>query len=56
MTEGVIMTQDDCITFILLPLGLENNTSVWGARSSMLDCHVLKGFGIYMIGILDRLY
>ena len=25
-------------------------------RSSMLDCHVLKGFGIYMIGILDRLY
>ena len=25
-------------------------------RSSMLDCHVLKGFGMYMIGILDRLY
>ena len=23
---------------------------------SMLDCHVLKGFGIYMIGILGRLY
>ena len=22
----------------------------------MLDCHVLKGFGIYMIGILDYLY
>ena len=22
----------------------------------MLDCHVLKGFGIYMIGILGRLY
>ena len=22
----------------------------------LLDCHVLKGFGIYMIGILDRLY
>ena len=21
-----------------------------------LDCHVLKGFGIYMIGILDHLY
>ena len=21
----------------------------------MLDCHVLKGFGIYMIGILDSL-
>ena len=29
---------------------------VWVTRSSMLDCHVLKGFGIYMIGILDRLY
>ena len=28
---------------------------VWGTRSSMLDCHVLKGFGIYMIGILDSL-
>ena len=24
--------------------------------SSMLDYHVLKGFGIYMIGILGRLY
>ena len=23
--------------------------------SALLDCHVLKGFGIYMIGILDRL-
>ena len=23
--------------------------------SSMLDCHVLKGFGIYMIGILGSL-
>ena len=22
----------------------------------LLGCHVLKGFGIYMIGILDRLY
>ena len=22
----------------------------------LLDRHVLKGFGIYMIGILDRLY
>ena len=22
----------------------------------MLDCHVLKGFGIYMIGILGSLY
>ena len=22
----------------------------------LLDCHVLKGFGICMIGILDRLY
>ena len=22
----------------------------------LLDCHVLKRFGIYMIGILDRLY
>ena len=21
--------------------------------SALLDCHVLKGFGIYMIGILD---
>ena len=31
-------------------------TSVWVTRSSMLDCHVLKRFGIYMIGILDRLY
>ena len=35
---------------------------VWGTRSSildwtpLLDCHVLKGFGIYMIGILGRLY
>ena len=24
--------------------------------ASLLDCHVLKGFGIYMIGILGRLY
>ena len=24
-------------------------------RSALLDCHVLKGFGIYMIGILDSL-
>ena len=24
--------------------------------SSMLDCHVLKGFGIYMIGILGSLF
>ena len=23
--------------------------------SSMLDCHVLKGFGIYMVGILGSL-
>ena len=23
--------------------------------SSMLDCHVLKGFGIYMIGLLGNL-
>ena len=23
--------------------------------SSLLDCHVLKGFGIYMIGILGSL-
>ena len=23
--------------------------------SALLDCHVLKGFGIYMIGILDGL-
>ena len=22
----------------------------------LLDCHVLKGFGIHLIGILDRLY
>ena len=22
---------------------------------ALLDCHVLKGFGIYMIGILDSL-
>ena len=29
---------------------------VLGSRCSMLDCHVLKGFGIYMIGMLDRLY
>ena len=36
---------------------LENCTiTVWGTRFSMLDCHVLKGFGIYMIGILDRRY
>ena len=25
-------------------------------RPPLLDCHVLKGFGIYMIGILGRLY
>ena len=25
------------------------------AGSALLDCHVLKGFGIYMIGILDSL-
>ena len=30
---------------------------VWGARSRcLLDCDVLKGFGMYMIGILGRLY
>ena len=29
---------------------------VWVTRSSTLDCHVLKEFGICMIGILDRLY
>ena len=23
--------------------------------SALLDCHVLKGFGVYMIGILDSL-
>ena len=28
---------------------------VLGSRC-LLDCHVLKGFGIYMIEILDRLY
>ena len=28
---------------------------VWGTRSSMLDCHVLRGFGIYTIGILGSL-
>ena len=33
--------------FMRLPL-------VWGTRFSILDCHVLKGFGIYMIGILGR--
>ena len=33
-----------------------SKSSVWGTRFSMLDCHVLKGFGIYMIGILDRRY
>ena len=36
-------------------LSLPRNT-VWSTRSSLLDCHVLKGFGIYMIGIMDRLY
>ena len=30
--------------------------AVWGTRSSMLDCHVLKGLGIYIIGILGSLY
>ena len=30
--------------------------SVWGTRPSMLDCHVLKEFGMYMIGILNRQY
>ena len=34
----------------------QNMSPVWGTRLSMLDCHVLKGFGIYMIGILDRRY
>ena len=24
-------------------------------EAPLLDCHVLKGFGIYMIGILDSL-
>ena len=28
---------------------------VLGSRC-LLDCHVLKEFGIYMIGILSRLY
>ena len=28
--------------------------AVWGTRFSILDCNVLKGFDIYMIGILGR--
>ena len=28
--------------------------AVWGTWFSILGCHVLKGFGIYMIGILGR--
>ena len=34
---------------------MRNLFVVLGLRC-LLDCHVLKGFGIYMIGILDRLY
>ena len=30
--------------------------AVWGTRFSMLDCHLVEGVGIYMIGILDRRY
>ena len=35
-----------------------SSTKVFGVLGSrcLLDCHVLKGFGIYMIGILGRLY
>ena len=40
--------------------GHQNLFGVLGPRcwtwSSMLDCHVLKGFGIYMIGILGSFY
>ena len=35
-----------CVSCLFVVLGLR----------CLLDCHVLKGFGIYMIGILDRLY
>ena len=39
-----------------VPVGPIITEDVWGTRFSMLDCHVLKGFGIHMIGILDRRY
>ena len=35
--------------------GLEYHLFVVLGLRCLLDCHVLKGFGIYMIGILDRL-
>ena len=50
-------------TIVYYPMGLNvlyRLFGVLGSRcwtgSSLLDCHVLKGFGIYMIGILGRLY
>ena len=48
--EGVqnicVMGREHAETSVFVVLGLR----------CLLDCHVLKGFGIYMIGILDRLY
>ena len=42
-----------------LQLSLLHLFGILGSRcltgSALLDCHVLKGFGIYMIGILDSL-
>ena len=41
------------------PSGMRTLFGILGSRcltgSALLDCHVLKGFGIYMIGILDSL-
>ena len=46
-----LATHEEFLRWHLVP----SRGAVWGTRSSMLDWHVLKGFGIYMIGILGSL-
>ena len=52
------MAVRNCIHIFVL-YGLEVLFGVLDPRcltgSALLDCHALKGFGIYMIGILDSL-
>ena len=46
--------QDLLFHLLFMPKSAEKSASRMDI--SLLDCHVLKGFGIYMIGILGRLY
>ena len=42
---------------MVINISAHNNGGLFGVLGSrcLLDCHVLKGFGIYMIGILGSL-